>query len=275
MRRPEALIDVTLKLMRWVYLGIFMRPSTQRLNAVILDFAVRARGFNAQPGLQASGEISFISKLAKIQPQLCLDIGANTGIYSRALLEMTDAKVLSFEPLPSTFEQLRSLEQEFPGRLTCLNFGLANESGEKDLHYGIRSQLASFSSEVSEIGYVGRVNTEVMRVPVRRLDEFIDQVAGQQLRLDLIKIDTEGFEYEVLLGGLKLISKFAPRYIQIEFNVHHLFRNQSLMEIANLIPEYDAHQLLAEGRGMVARDVKDPLSNFFAYSNWVFVRRGN
>ncbi len=49
----------------------------------------------------------------------------------------------------------------------------------------------------------------------------------------MLKIDTEGFEYEVLLGSLKFIDGFRPRIIQIEFNLHHLFRGQSIKFISD------------------------------------------
>lgn len=274
MRSPNPVSLAVYKMLRWVYLKIFMRTSTQGLNRVVLDFALLASGFNSHFDFGASGEAFFIKQLAKRQPKLCLDIGANSGQYSRALLELTNAHVIAFEPLPSTFSKLQALEQGFPGRLTCFNVGLADESGVKDLHYGRRnSKLASFSSEVSELDYVGAQNTEVMSVPVRKLDEFVDQLVALGRPLDFIKIDTEGYEYEVLLGGQQLISKFKPKFIQIEFNEHHLYRNQPLRSIAKALPEYDAHQLLPKNRGMVRRNLDEPLSNLFAYSNWVFVRR--
>ena len=47
-------------------------------------------------------------------------------------------------------------------------------------------------------------------------------------KIDLIKIDTEGFELEVLKGAEKTIKKLKPTYIQIEYNWHHLFKNINL-----------------------------------------------
>ncbi len=55
-------------------------------------------------------------------------------------------------------------------------------------------------------------------------------------KIDLIKIDTEGYELEVLIGAKKTIEKFKPKYIQIEYNWHHLFKNVNLLLIGSHVP---------------------------------------
>ena len=64
--------------------------------------------------INESGEKFFIKKiLAPSQPKLCIDIGANIGNYTLELLKLTNAKVISFEPLPITFDKLKEkIERE-------------------------------------------------------------------------------------------------------------------------------------------------------------------
>ena len=50
------------------------------------------------------------------------------------------------------------------------------------------------------------------------------------MNVDLIKIDTEGYEMNVLKGSRNFISK--PKFIQIEFNWHQLFTNNSLIDFS-------------------------------------------
>ena len=90
-------------------------------------------------------------------------------------------------------------------------------------------------------------------------------------QVDLIKIDTEGFESEVLRGGGETIRRCRPKFVQLEFNWHQLFRNTSLNSFSELLPGYSVFQLLPDA--WIERDPIDPLSNIFHFSNFVFVRR--
>ena len=47
-------------------------------------------------------------------------------------------------------------------------------------------------------------------------------------KIDLIKIDVEGFEKEVIEGGYKTIQDIKPKYIQIEYGLHQIFTNTNL-----------------------------------------------
>ena len=144
-----------------------------------------------------------------------------------------------------------------------------------ELYYGDEdSKLASFSSEVNEIPHVGTSNIRSLLVPVVTLDEYF--LANKRLipssGIDLIKIDTEGYEYNVLLGGHILIATAKPRFIQIEYNLHQLFIHQTLYSISLLLSGYKVYQLLPHGRGLFHIDHTRPERNIYHYSNFVFVR---
>lgn len=255
------------------YLLIFARPSAQRFNNLVFQLALRAKGYNNSGDLNATGEAIFINLLASTKPRLCIDIGANKGEYSKALLSATEAHVIAFEPLPKAFSILQKLTNTYSERFTAENVGIGKENTTLDLFYGeADSQLASFSSDVNQIEYVGMSNTNKMSVPVIKLDSYLNRIEKDFDSLDLLKIDTEGFEYEVLLGAQKTIRKLKPKFIQIEYNWHQLFRAQSLRTLASLIPKYRVYQLLPYGNGLVLRNLDLPESNICHYSNFVFVR---
>jgi len=259
-----------------LYLFAFARPSAQKFNNLILQLALRGRGYNNCCDPESTGEAIFIRMLAQNNPKLCIDVGANKGAYSKVLLETTKADVFAFEPLPKAFEQLKALEVIYPERFVCMNVGVGDKSATLDLFYGTEdSELASFSKDVNQIEYVGSHNVNKMSVPVITLDSFLEELGKKHNSIDLLKIDTEGFEYEVLVGAQKTISTLKPRFIQIEYNWHQLFRTQSLRSLANLIPDYDAYQMLPFGSGLVARDLNRPESNIYHYSNFVFIRKNS
>ena len=71
-------------------------------------------------------------------------------------------------------------------------------------------------------------------ITVKKLD-FYENLFQTKI-IDFIKIDTEGFEYEVLCGAQKTIKNYRPKFIQIEFNWHQLFTNNSLIDFSKVIP---------------------------------------
>ncbi len=112
-------------------------------------------------------------------------------------------------------------------------------------------------------------------MPVVTLDSSLSELAKKCEGIDLLKIDTEGSEYEVLLGAQKTISTLKPRFIQIESNWHQLFRMRSLKSIGNLLTGYVVHQMLPFCNGLVKRDLNSPESNIYGCSNFVFIQAFN
>ncbi len=262
------------RLIKKVYLFIFARTSTQNINNYILHLALQARGYNNWGESKTTGEAYFINLLAKTNPKLIIDIGANKGNYSSELLLKTNADIIAFEPLPKAFEYLLKIKTKYPTRFEAVNAGVGAKQETLELYYGSDvSVLASFSKEVKQVDYVGQHVVNVMNVPVTTLDAYyIENIKGKFNCVDLIKIDTEGYEFEVLMGAQQTISELRPKFIQIEYNWHQLFRNQSLRQISELMPDYFAYQMLPNSRGIVKRDVNRPESNIYNYSNFVFVR---
>jgi FkbM family methyltransferase len=276
---PQSRVTIS----RWIknhlrepYVFLFGRPSMQALNNIVLNLALNAKGYanyyRCHP--KWTGEEKFLKLFSKHNPQLCIDIGANKGDYSEILLSLTDSRVIAFEPLPKTFAILAKLQTRFPRRLITLNKGVGDQNAELDLHFGDEdSTLASFSKEVNEIDYVGQNNWNAIRMEVITLDRFFKEFhEPESSQIDLLKIDTEGYEYEVLLGAKETLENRKPKFIQIEYNWHQLFKGQSLYKLASLLPNYVAYQLLPHGSGLNKVDVKRPESNIYHYSNFVFVR---
>ena len=254
-----------------MYVKTFAKPSMQNINNIVLKFALRSRGYNNFADIRETGERKFFSVLSKFNPGLCIDIGANKGICSRALLEIPGTKVIAFEPLPKAFKSLEDIQKKHPDRFECFNLGIADRDTFLTLHFGEEdSEFASFSSEVNCIGYVGKSNVNTMDVKVKTLDGFLEERKSEVI--DLLKIDTEGFEYEVLVGAAKTIRNTPPKFVQLEFNYHQLFRNQSFLSLSKLLPGYKSYQLLPFDYGMELRDPASPESNVYNFSNFIFVR---
>lgn len=205
--------------------------------------------------------------MAKSEPKLCIDVGANNGDYSLTLLNSTQAQVIAFEPLPTVFEILKNNSKEFSNRIKLENVGVGAREEDLVINYNPNTTAhASFSKEVEDIDYLNNQNK--ITVPVVTLDSYFER--NEIKDVDLIKIDVEGFESEVFKGAKHIFTNIRPKFIQIEFNWHQLFRNTSLLFFSKQLPGYETYQLIPQG--WIKRDPKDPLSNIFLFSNFVFVR---
>ena len=119
---------------------------------------------------------------------ISVDIGANLGLWSQSL-EQKFAKNFAIEPIPSMIEYLR-LNAPLSNILTT---ALGNTQGS-----------VSMSCDPNNYGKNQICVQGDITVPIQSLDSLSLPPA------DLIKIDVEGFEYEVLIGGEAYIKSSWP-----------------------------------------------------------------
>ena len=121
--------------------------------------------------------------------------------------------------------------------------------------------LLSGKSEVQEL------------VNMMTLDSLFQAEPELLKNVDLIKIDTEGFEFNVLKGSSNYIKQVLPKFIQLEINWHQLFVNSPLYIFSELLVDYDSFKLLPAGDGLYRINPADPISNIFQLSNVMFIRK--
>lgn len=158
-------------------------------------------------GMKDTWEIAELKR--RLSPgAVFLDIGANFGYYSVRLADACarQIEVHAFEPHPGTFERLRK-HIEWNGLTDAVHLheiALSDTSGVA--HMSVRADNSGASRITQgETGIEIRVST---------LDKFAEE-AGLQ-RVDCIKVDVEGLEPRMLLGGRRTIERFRPAML-IEF----------------------------------------------------------
>lgn len=243
---------------------------TENLQNYFINILLKLKGYNNFKNFNDSGEEYFLNNvLAKHDPKVCIDVGSHIGKYTSMLLSSTNSKVISFEPLKKSFSSLLELQKIWGVRLVLVNKGLGAQNLTSKIYFNQRTlSHASLLPEANELEYID--NNESQDIELITLDSFMEE-NDEVTSLDYIKIDTEGFEYDVLMGSKKTISKFNPKFIHIEYNWHQLLKSQSLYSFALILKNYEPYQLLSNK--LIKRDPLDPLSNIYSYSNFVFIRK--
>ena len=173
--------------------------------------------------------------------------------------------------MPEAFKELKKIKSNFEDRLDVYNVAIGVETTKLDLFFGDqKSEKASLVPNLEKLSFIGLQNKNKISVEVKKLDYFENYFENKQI--DFIKIDTEGFEYEVLKGAEKILKLHKPKFIQIEFNWHQLIRNHNMHDLSKLVNSYDAFRILPYGKKLIHIDPSRPENNIYHLSNYVFIR---
>ena len=150
------------------------------------------------------------------------DVGANFGYYSITLAAALSPECHghAFEPFPTTYRRLRRNIE-----LNCLQDVV-------DAHHIALLDVKGTGYMKTTPGNSGAARVDNDRrgeaITTTTLDAFCE---GQTVpRIDLVKLDVEGSEERVLLGGADVISTFKP-LLMVELNPGVLARTGSSPEI--------------------------------------------
>ena len=183
------------------------------------------------------GTKSFFRKLASrgFTPRTILDIGANHGGWSRIVSSVyKDAKFFLIEPQKEMRPFLDRFCSNTPGSTWLLAGAGANE-GEHLLTLWDDFQGSAFlSAEVQTLTPYKRRR----QIPIVTIDGL---VAGGAISYpDLIKIDVQGFELEVLRGGISCLGKTDVFLIETSL-FHPLGHRPNIYRIIELMEAYGYH----------------------------------
>lgn len=143
-----------------------------------------------------------------------LDVGANKGQFAMfAQHRWPGARLICFEPLPGPRRRLSDL---LGIRAQIHPLALGDKDGEAEMHLASREDSSSLLALGDTQKRLFSMNEErVVTVPVRRLDDVVK--AGELKRPTLLKIDVQGFEFEVLKGATGLLDAVDEVYVECSF----------------------------------------------------------
>jgi FkbM family methyltransferase len=200
-----------------------------------------------------------------------LDIGANIGITGVLLAQLSpDGSVTAIEPVPAAYKLLsKNVGISGHKNIRTCNFALGKTEGEVVMQGNPNNLSGSFVSDIHNIDD-GLHFKEVVRQ--HALDDVFDSLGFE--RLDLIKIDVEGYELDVLEGAKSVLARYQP-IVTLEMNyvALNLWRNMSVPEFrTRLLDIFPFVYAVNEGGYINFRDEKlshDVLFNHL--TKWAFM----
>lgn len=196
---------------------------------------------------------------------IVVDAGANIGIYSQFLSKCVGASgvVHGFEPAPDNFAHYRRAVAGLPN-VRANQAAVSDRSGESLLY---------LSDELNVDHRTHATAGETRRtIPIRsvRLDDYFEPRA----RVDLIKMDIQGFEFHALRGAERVLSDNPGVRLLLEFwpyGLHHAGASGdallAFLEQRNFVNSvWDGSRLV---ESQPSADAGDPMS----YCNFLAERR--
>jgi len=180
--------------------------------------------------VEQSENARFISMLRTHNVNLIFDVGANAGQFGVLLRKIGfDGKIISFEPLSDARESLQNISRNDPLWQIALQTAIGEENGEIEIQIAGNSQSSSVLDMLDthvraapDSKYIGKE-----KVALRTLDSIAPDYMDSN-SIAFIKIDTQGYETQVMNGAKKLMSQIVG--LQVEISLVPLYKGQCLFD---------------------------------------------
>lgn len=139
------------------------------------------------------------------QESIVFDLGGYRGDFAAAVHERYGCKVYIFEPVTEFYQKCVT---RFQGnhKIVCLNYGLSSADGWLDI--SLAENASSFASP--------HAKGAVQRVRVRSVVEYIRELGID--RIDLMKINIEGGEFDVVPAMIESGDIRKVQHLQVQFH---------------------------------------------------------
>jgi FkbM family methyltransferase len=188
-------------------------------------------------GLELHRYIPARSQAAQLQAMLAfhgidlvLDVGANTGQFGRELRKHIGyrGRIVSFEPTSAAHRKLTATAAGDDRWIIAERCAIGAAEGSIDINVSANSVSSSalpmLNSHVDAAP--GSGYTSVESVPMHTLDSLAPKWLADA-RCTLLKIDTQGFESEVLKGAAETLARVQG--LQLELSLVPLYAGQMLL----------------------------------------------
>jgi len=155
-----------------------------------------------------------------------LDVGANTGQFAESLYDFGfKGTTISFEPVSSCYKVLLKRSKKNSKLIVPERCAIGNEDKEVTINVTddtVFSSILKITDYHSKLKPKSRI-VKTESVKMYRIDSIIDNFIDPEEDSILLKIDTQGFEKEVLEGAKNTIKRLKA--IKIEIPLTNIYNN--------------------------------------------------
>jgi FkbM family methyltransferase len=187
-------------------------------------FGIQISGYNPN----SSNEAQLIRSLEEFEIDLVIDVGANTGQFAKGLRDSGfKGNIVSFEPLTSAHEKLLKAKKNDAKWQVYKRTAIGDKNGLIEINIAgnsasssILPMLDSHKKAAPHSAYIG-----VETSPISKLDDIYNELL-KDAKNPFLKIDTQGFEWQVLDGAEKALPHIKG--LLLELSLTPLYEGQRL-----------------------------------------------
>ena len=221
----------------------------------------RNSAFSSSPG-------QVVKALEMANINLLFDVGSNEGQFACEIRDFGySGRIVSFEPVTSAWKALSNLAGSDLGWIVAERCAIGERHGEIEINIAgnsvsssILPMLEAHSRASVESSYV-----EKELAPIFKLDSIAGRYTHTETNV-FIKIDTQGYEWQVLDGASETLRH--TRGLLCELSLVPLYRGQRLWR--DIVDRLEAEGFFLWG---IQKGFTDPLTGQSLQMDGIFLRR--
>jgi FkbM family methyltransferase len=188
-------------------------------------------------------EAEYLARLfSSLDIDCVIDVGANTGQFAEFVRKYVGYQglIVSLEPIPALVAQLRAASANDP-KWEVRHLALGRTAGRARFYVTTNTEFSSFltvNRDAYDFGEMTDVR-ESINVDVDTLDTLVPEIMERfGVRNIHLKLDTQGYDLEVLTGGERILDSIAS--LQTELAVCRIYDGMpDFREVSRYIEEHD------------------------------------
>lgn len=194
---------------------IFQEIFNLKIIVKIFEVLSQRKSFSKLPlGVDFATDLEYY--MPKYNIKTIFDVGANVGqSANKYSTDFKSVNIFCFEPVKSTFNILVE-NTKAKKNIKCFNIAFGNKnSTEKIL-------ISNKGNVFNKIIKSENIKDDAMSedITVKRIDDFYREYFNNEISINLMKIDTEGYDFEVLKGSENLITNNKIDFIEVETSMN-------------------------------------------------------
>ncbi len=186
----------------------------KKLNTVLQNFGYEVTKIANEPyGVRWLNDIKKLSIAYDKKIDIAFDVGANVGSTTIEMLKYCNS-VWAFECHPVTFKKL---EHALIGsNVSVFEIAMSDVSGLNILHDNGELGYINSLSPNARYAVHFKKSASKLQVVTTTIDEFCEK--NDISKIDVLKVDTEGHDFNVLKGAQTMLRNNSIAFIYFEFN---------------------------------------------------------